>query len=101
MAKIENRSERQFHITGLPTTDAKGNVTPGTTYTISAKAPGINGAAGTGEIPDAVLADLLEKDVWTKAVFASDLAVVKGSEKAKAEPETEAESAHKAKGHTR
>jgi hypothetical protein len=102
MAKIENRSERQIHITGLPTTDAKGVVTPGATYVITAKAIGQNGLAGGGEIPDAVLADLLEKDVFTKALFESgDLSKSKSSHKstdeddAKAKTEAKTEHSHK------
>jgi hypothetical protein len=97
MAKIENRSPRTYEITGLPGKDGK----VGSVYVIPHK-DRETGTPGTGEIPDAVLEDLLARDAFTQGAFASgnDLVAVKGHASAKAEPEAEIESAHKG-GHKR
>ncbi len=78
MAKIENRSPRTYEITALPGKDGKA----GAVYVIPHK-DRETGAPGTGEIPNAVLEDLLARDVFTQGAFAggNDLSVVKAAGK--------------------
>lgn len=91
MARIENRGVRTWDITALPDKDGK----PGAVYSIPHRHRETS-APGTGEIPDAVLKDLMERDDFTKGAFASgnDLVVVHGKA-AEVEPDGKSDPKHR------
>ena len=76
MAKIENTAEHPYDVSGLPKDGKPGGLYSFPRCTFTPEGVKIN---GQGEIPDDVLADLLENDVWTKGVFASGDLVNVGS----------------------
>lgn len=71
--RIENTSDRQYDVNSLP----KGHNPDGSHFGVvcysiprATMGPGeIGRVNGVGEIPDDVLAELLAKDSWSKAVF--------------------------------
>ena len=68
MAKIENTTDHPFDVSGFPRGDKPGVLSSIPRSTVAPDGSRMN---GVGEIPDDVLAELLDKDPWTKGVFAS------------------------------
>jgi hypothetical protein len=82
--KVENTSDRQYDVHSLPKGNNADGVPHGDRFSIprATMGPGDVGKInGVGEIPDDVLSELLAKDEWTKAVFASGHLVAKGVSK--------------------